>query len=68
MEYISEKNKRRLIKKWKQILTRYTKYEKNWRVRTYKRWLTNVTVDLSLTKEFYIKKIDMAKKILSSLS
>lgn len=68
MEHISEENKNRLIKKWKLILTRYTKYEKNWWVRTYKRWLTNVKVDLSLTKEFYIKKIDMAKKILSSLS
>lgn len=56
-----------LLKKWRTILTRYSKYEKDWWKRIYKRGLTNVIVDLSKTKSFYLEEMNKARKIVSAL-
>lgn len=65
---MNENQKRRLLKKWKSNLTRYRRYEKDWRRRVYRRWNIRVTVDLSENKEYYLNEIENAKKIINTLS
>lgn len=60
--------KSRLLKKRKGILSRYTKYQNDGWVRKYKRWMTNVTVDLSQNIHFYLGEIEKAKLIINKLT
>jgi len=59
---------RALLKKWKSILTRYSKLRDNWWIRTKQRWMIRVKVDCSINKEYYLNKIESAIKIIDSLS
>lgn len=62
---MTEQNRLRLLKKRKGILTRYTNYQNDGWVRKYKRWMTNVTVDLSQNTEYYLNEIEKAKTIIT---
>jgi len=65
---ITDKNKKRLLKKWRGIKTRYEKYKKDWWKRVYIRWCTTVTVDLSRNIDFYEKEIWKAEKVIKTLA
>ena len=64
---ISEKNKKRLLKKWRWILTRYSKLRDNWFIREYRKWNTNHIVDCTKVKDWYLKEIENANKIITKL-
>lgn len=57
-----------LLKKWKWILTRYSKLRDNEWIRTSIRWNTTLRVDCSKNKEYYLNKIENATKIIDRLS
>jgi len=65
---ISEENKKRLLKKWRWILTRYTKLQDNNWIRTSRKWNVNLIVNCTLTKDFYLNRIEQANKIIEKLS
>lgn len=67
MEDISPEAKKRLLKKWRWILTRYTKLKDNDWIRTTRKWNVNLIVNCTLTKDFYLKRIEQANKIIEKL-
>ncbi len=64
---VSEKNKKRLLKKWRWILTRYTNLKNNNWIKVRKRWNTTITTDYKYTKDYYLWEIEKAKKIITTL-
>jgi hypothetical protein len=65
---ISIEHKKRLLKKWRWILTRYSKLRDNWFIREYRKWNVNHIVDCTKTKHFYLNEIEKAMKIINTLS
>lgn len=65
---IPEDVKKRLIKKWKGNLTRYSKLRDNNWMRTTRRWNVTTNCDCSGVKNFYLAEIEKAERILSELS
>lgn len=60
--------KKRLLKKWKTILTKYTKLKNNNWIKITKKWNTTITKDFTLTKYYYLEDIEKAKKVISKLT
>ena len=67
MKEISLEVKKRLLKKWKWILTRYSKLRDNNWIKSRKRWNTTIITDYKYTKDFYLKEIEKAEKIINKL-
>ena len=67
-EEINPEIKKRLLKKWRWILTRYTKLKNdNW-IKVTKKWNTTIRKDYTLTKDYYLNEIEKANKIILKLT
>ena len=56
-----------LLKKWRGLLTKYTNLQNNNWIKVRKRGLTTITTDCSANKDFYMKEIEKANKIIFKL-
>ena len=63
----SEINKK-LLKKWRWILTRYSKLRDNWWMKITIKWNTTIRLDCNNTKSYYLQMIEQAKKIIERCS
>jgi len=64
---ITEQSRKRLLKKWRWILTRYSKLrDSNW-ITEKRKWNVNRIVDYTKVKDWYLKEIEKAKIIVDKL-
>lgn len=60
--------KKRLLKKWKWIKTRYEKLRDNNWIKKTKKFNTTTILDCNLTKDYYLKQIENAEKIINNFT